>query len=107
MADARQTGSVPDKRGVSLGAVSLASALIAALAVTGIGLLSFTGESSYEPPGWIRIVTVLLLPVGVSASVLFGVAALVKRSGPRWAVAGLIVAALSVVAMFVMLSIAG
>ena len=92
------------KRGSLLGALSFLSAVLSAGIVAMIGFTSFT---AFNPPGWLRIITMAPLPLAIISSVGFGLAGLMRGSGRVWAIAGLVLAGLSVVAFIVMISIGG
>ena len=67
-------------------------------------MIKFT---AFDPPGWLRITTMAPLPVVIIASVGFGLAGLKRASGRVWAIVGLVLACLSVVAFSVMISVGG
>jgi hypothetical protein len=90
------------QRGSLLGVLSFLSAILAAGSVAMIGFTSFT---AFNPPGWLRITTMAPLPLAIISSVGFGLAGLMRGSGRVWAIAGLVLAGLSVIAFIVMLNV--
>lgn len=79
MPDPAATPSAAVKRGPgALGITALTLALVAAASVTMIGLTSFT---SFNPPNWLRIATMVPLPFALLISVFSAVAGL--RNGSR------------------------
>lgn len=86
------------------GVLSFAWAMATAGSVAMIGFTSFT---AFNPPGWLRIVTMAPLPFLIILSTGFGVTAIRKNSGRVWAIAGVILTALAVVAFIIMINIGG
>ena len=84
--------------------LSFLLAIATAGSVTMIGFTSFT---PFNPPGWLRIATMAPLPFAIILSVGFGFAGLNRNSGRVWAIAGLVLTALSVVAFIIMISVGG
>ena len=92
-------------RSVLPGVLSFVSAMVALFSFIMITLTSLMPD--FNPPGWIRIVTMVPLPLALTASVALGVAALVKQTGRIWAICGLIVSAIVIVGFVVLLNVAG
>lgn len=92
------------KNGSLQGVLSFLLAIAAAGSVAMIGFTSFT---AFNPPGWLRIATMTPLPVLIISSVGFGLAGLKSGSGRVWAIVGLFLTGLSVVAFIVMISVGG
>lgn len=90
-------------RGARLGLWCFACGLVAAAGAAMVGQASFGWAPAFDPPGWLRVVTGWMLPVGVVAAAVSGAAALKRDSGRPWAIAGLALAALAAVAFFAML----
>lgn len=70
-------------------------------------VIGFTSFTAFNPPGWLRIATMAPLPVLIISSVGFGLAGLKSGSGRVWAIVGLVLTVLSVVAFIVMVSVGG
>jgi hypothetical protein len=98
------TASRLNGRASLLGVLSFVFGVITALSVGMIGVTSFT---SFNPPDWLRIATMAPLPLALIAGVGFGVSGLLRRSGRGWAVAGLALVVLAVIAFAMMISAAG
>lgn len=96
--------STSNKRGSLPGILSFLLAVVSAGSVAMIGFTSFT---AFDPPGWLRITTMAPLPVAIILSVVFGLAGVKRGPGRGWAIAGLVLAGLSVAAFIVMLSAGG
>lgn len=86
---------------------SVLSFLLALATAGSVAMIGFTSFTAFNPPGWLRIATMAPLPVLVISSVGFGLSRLKKGSGRVWAIAGLVLTALSVVAFIVMISVGG
>lgn len=100
-----QTNNTPtsNQRDLLLGRLSF---LTGALAVLAVAMIAFTSFTDFNPPNWLRILTMAPLPVALILSLGFGWVSL-KSSGRSWAIAGLALAALAVVAFVVILIIGG
>ena len=81
--------------------------LLAVVTAGSVAMIGFTSFTAFDPPGWLRIITMAPSPVTLFASVGFGLAGFKKNSGRLWAIAGLVLAALTVVAFIVMISFGG
>jgi hypothetical protein len=93
-----------NERGSLLGVLSFLSAVVAA---GGVAMISLTSFTAFNPPGWLRIITMAPLPVAILSTIGFGLAGLRRGSGRVWAIVGLVLAGLSVVAFSVIISIGG
>ena len=69
-----------------------------------IGLTSFT---PFNPPGWLRIATMAPLPLAIILSVGFGIGGIKRNSSRAWAIAGVILTALSVIVFIIMINDGG
>lgn len=98
------TSSIENKRESLVGILALVAAVIAAASTAIIGLTSFT---NFNPPNWLRIITMAPLPFAILLSLGFGIAGLTKKPGRAWAVAGLVLAGLSIIAFVVMILVGG
>lgn len=96
--------SISNQRGSFQGVFSFLLALATAGSVAMIGFTSFT---SYNPPDWLRIATMAPLPFLMILSFGFGLVGLKRNSGRVWAIAGLVLTALSVVAFIIMITVGG
>ena len=77
-----------------------------AIATTGsVALIGFTSFTAFDPPGWLRIATMAPLPFLIILSVGFGVTGSKRNSGRAWAIAGLVLTALSVIAFIIMINV--
>ena len=92
------------KNGPLQGVLSFLLAIAAAGSVAMIGFTSFT---AFDPPGWLRIATMAPLPVLIISTVGFGLAGLKNGSGRGWAMIGLVLTSLAVIAFIVMVSVGG
>jgi len=87
-----------------LGLWCLVGGLAAVVGVAMIGQATFGWLSDFDPPGWLRIVTTWLFPIGVIASALLGTLSLKQNSGRRLGITGLVFAVLSVGAFFAIMA---
>ena len=87
-----------------LGLWCFVGGLAAAVGVVMIGQATYGWVSEFDPPGWLRIVTAWLLPIGVVASAILGTLSLKRNSGRRLGITGLVLAMLSVGVFFAMLA---
>lgn len=79
-----------------------------AIATAGsVAIIGFTSFTPFNPPGWLRVVTMAPLPFAIILSVGFGLVGLKRNSSRAWAIAGLIVTILSVIAFIIMINIGG
>ena len=98
------TSEPSNERGALLGVISFICGILAAGSAAMIGFTSFT---AFNPPGWLRIITMAPFPVVLIAAAGFGLAALKRGSGRVWAILGIVLAGLSVIAFIVMLNVGG
>jgi len=87
---------------------ALAGTLSAVMGLAAVGTVAFIGLISFQafnPPAWAPSVSLLLLPVSLTASVLLGIVGW-RSAGRARAVAGLALCALAVVAFWVICVIA-
>ncbi len=96
--------SIPQQHGSLQGILSFLFAIATAGSVTMIGFTSFT---PFNPSGWLRIATMAPLPFLIILSGGFGVVGMKRNSSRVWAIAGLIITALSVIAFLIMLNLGG
>lgn len=96
--------SISKQHGPFQGVLSFLFAIAAVGSVAMIGCTSFT---LFNPPDWIRIVTMAPLPFLIILSVGFGLVGFKRNSGRVWAITGLILIALSVVTFIIMLNVGG
>lgn len=89
-------------RGPVFGAVSLVMGLLACAGVTAIWAVSTT---SFDMPGWLRIVSGWMIPVGVSGAFILGMVARMQRSGVGFSTAGIVFAVLAVIEFVVMIAV--
>jgi hypothetical protein len=82
----------------------LVSGLVAVVGVAMIGQATYEWVSGFDPPGWLRIVTAWMFPIGVIASAIFGTLSLKRNSGAILGITGLALAVLSVGAFFALLA---
>src|SRR5512142_918133 len=80
------------------------SFLLAIAAAGSVAMIGFTSFTAFNPPGWLRIATMAPLPFLVSLSVGFGISGLKTVSGRGWAMIGLVLTSLAVIAFIVMIS---
>lgn len=92
------------ERGPLFGVLSLVAGLVAAFGVTMVGLTSFLAD--FNPPDWVRLVSMIPIPFAVIASVGFGLAGFRGR-GRALAIAGLVISAASTAAFIAMMSTGG
>jgi hypothetical protein len=88
----------------TLGLWCLVCGLIAVVGVAMIGQATYEWVSGFDPPGWLRIVTAWMFPIGLIASAVLGTLSLKRNSGRRLGITGLALAVLSVVAFFAILA---
>ena len=96
--------SIPQQYGSLQGILSFLFAIATVGSVTMIGFTSFT---PFNPPGWLRIATMAPLPFLIILSGGFGVAGMKRNSGRVWAIAGLVLIALSLIAFIIMINVGG
>ena len=92
------------RRGPTPGLWSLVGGIVAAAGVVMIGQATFGWAPAFDPPGWLRVVTGWMLPVGVIAATILGALSLKQDSGRTLGVVGLVLAVLSAVAFFAMVA---
>ncbi|MFT3891545.1 MAG: hypothetical protein QM730_07935 [Anaerolineales bacterium] len=92
------------KNGSLFGVLSSLTAIATAGSVAMIGFTSFT---AFNPPDWFRIATMAPLPLLLILSVGFGIMGLKQGSSLIWAVAGLVLAGLSLIAFIIMINVVG
>ncbi|WP_448005554.1 hypothetical protein [Agromyces bauzanensis] len=98
------TSRRPARRGSKLvGAISLALGLVALVALVWLWALSTT---PLDPPQWVRILGIAFLPIGLLGALITGIAGL-RGEGRRYAIGGLIAAAVTVIAFIVVLTVYG
>ena len=93
-----------EKSSPMLGLWCFVCGLAAAIGVAMIGQASYGWVSEFDPPGWLRIVTAWLLPVGVIGAVILGTLSLRRNSERNLGITGLVLAMLSVGAFVAMLA---
>lgn len=96
--------SLSQQHGSLQGILSFLFAIVTAGSVTMIGFTSFT---PFDPPGWLRIATMAPLPFAIILAVGFGVMGIKRNSNRAWAIAGLVLTVLSVIAFLIMINIGG
>lgn len=96
--------SISNKHGALQAVISFLLAIAAAGSVAMIGFTSFT---TFNPPGWLRIATMAPLPFLIILSVGVGLMGLKRNFGRVWAIAGLVLTALSVAAFIIMINVGG
>jgi hypothetical protein len=77
--------------------------LAAAFGVAMIGQATYDWVSGFDLPGWLRIISGWMFPLGVIAAAILGTLSLKRDSGRLAGIAGLVLAVLSVVTFFAML----
>jgi Mn2+/Fe2+ NRAMP family transporter len=87
----------------TLGLWCLVSGLVALFGVAMIGQATYEWVSGFDPPGWLRIVTAWMFPIGVIASAILGALSLKRNSARMLGITGLALAVLSTVAFFAIL----
>ncbi len=99
----------PDSAGAgkskALGVWSLVCGVFAIVGVAMIAQASFGAAESFDPPGWLRILTGWMLPIGAIAAVILGIMSVKRDSGRNFGLAGITLAVIMVgifVAMLVM-----
>jgi cytochrome c-type biogenesis protein CcmH/NrfF len=88
----------------SLGLWSIVFGVVALVGVTMIAQASFGTFGGFDPPGWLRITTAWMLPVGAIAAVAFGVLSVSRRSARPVGMVGIALAAASVAIFVAMLA---
>jgi hypothetical protein len=88
-----------------LGVLSFVAAMLALFSFIMISLTSLL--PGFNPPGWIRIGTMVPLPLALIFSVGLAAAALARKSGRGWAIGGLAFSALIIAGFVVLLYLAG
>jgi hypothetical protein len=96
--------SIPKQHGALQGLLSFLFAIATAGSVTMIGFTSFT---TFDPPGWLRIATMAPLPFLIVLAVGFGVMGMKMNSGRVWAIAGLVLTTLALIAFMIMINVGG
>jgi hypothetical protein len=85
----------------------LLSCLLAIAAAGSVAMIGFTSFTAFNPPDWLRIATMAPLPLLLILSVGLGIVSL-KRGASRFgAIAGLVLAGLSLIAFITMVSFGG
>jgi hypothetical protein len=83
------------------------SFLLAIATAGSVAMIGFTSFTAFNPPGWLRIATMAPLPVLIILSVGLGLVGYKSGSSRGWAIVGLVLAGLSVIAFIVMLNVGG
>jgi hypothetical protein len=96
--------SLSQHHGSLPGILAFLFATATAGSVTMIGFTSFT---PFNPPGWLRIATMAPLPFLIILSVGFAVMGIKRHSSRAWAIAGLVLTTLSVIAFMIMINVGG
>ena len=91
-------------QGPILGVLAFIAGVLTAVSVTMIGFTSFT---AFDPPGWLRMVSMAPLPGVALVSLIFGWVGLKNGSGRSWAIAGLVITGLALIAFVIMLNVGG
>lgn len=83
------------------------SVLFGIAAAGSTAMIGFTSFTSFNPPDWLRIATMAPLPFLIILSVGFGILAIKRNSGRAWAITGLVLTALSLIAFLIMINVGG
>lgn len=94
-------GTAPDTHSRTYGALSLVMGLLACVGVTVIWLVSST---SLDLPGWARVLSGWMFPVGALGALALGIMARARRSGTALATLGFVLAGASVIEFAVMIA---
>jgi hypothetical protein len=84
----------------------LASAISGAIAALSLIVVAVTSLTPFRPPDWVVIGAFWLMLIGIAVAVVPGIAAL-RGSGRVWGVAGLVMAAASLVGLIILQLVAG
>ena len=96
--------SISTQHGSLQGVLSFLFGIATAASVTMIGFTSFT---PFDPPGWLRITTMVPLPFLIILSIGFGIPGIKRNSGRVWAITGMVLTALSLIAFIIMINVGG
>lgn len=96
--------SIVEQHGSLQGILSVLFGIATAASTAMIGFTSFT---SFNPPDWLRITSMAPLPFLIILSVGCGVQGIKRNSGRAWAIAGLVVTFLSLIAFMIMINVGG
>lgn len=99
-----EAAPIPNERKSPLAILSFILAAAGAGSAAMIGLTSFT---TFNPPDWLRILTMAPLPFLMLLTVVFGVMSLKAGTGRGWAIAGLVIVAMSAAGFAVMIGFGG
>lgn len=101
--DTNKLASVKTRR-FNSGVVAFLAGVVALGSIAMIGITSFT---AFNPPGWLRIVTMAPFPFALILAIGLGIDGLKRLSSRAAAIAGLVLAALAVAGFIVILSAGG
>ncbi len=96
-----QNGAVPESHKPVLGMISAIMGVLATFGLAAIWMVSTVPW--FDMPGWLRIVSGWMIPVGVLGAIGFGIAGRLKRSGVGLSTVGLVLAGACVVGFIVMI----
>lgn len=91
-------------RGAWFGLSSFVLGLVSLVGVLMIGQASFGWFGSFDPAGWLRVVTGWMFPVGALGAVILGVLSLRRSSGRVPGIAGVLLAVVSAGAFIAMIA---
>jgi hypothetical protein len=90
-----------DTRSRRLGIAAAVSGLIG---LAGFAWLWLVTATPIDPPGWARIIGIWLMPIGIVGALAAGISS-VRGSGRPWAIAGLVLAGVTVVAAALLITL--
>ncbi|MEV1131606.1 hypothetical protein [Agromyces sp. NPDC049794] len=82
------------------------SVVFGLVALAAFGWLWALSATPLDPPNWVRILGIAFLPIGIIGGVITGISGL-RGAGRGWAIAGLVVVGLTIVAFIVLITALG
>lgn len=85
-------------------AVGVSAAILGLLGLAAFAWTWILSAAPIDPPEWLRIVGVWLMPIGIVGALVAGIAGL-RGPGRPWAIAGLVLAAVAIIAFVLLISL--
>ena len=84
--------------------LGIASTVLGVLALLGFAWTGVLTATPIDPPEWLRIAGVWLMPIGLIGALVTGILAL-RGPGKPWAIVGLVLAGVAVLAFVLLISL--
>lgn len=84
--------------------VGVSSAVLGLIGLAGFAWTWILSVGPIDPPEWLRIAGVWLMPIGIFGALIAGIAGF-RGPGRPWAIVGLVIAAIAIVAFVLLISL--